>query len=441
MRYARARRAVRGARGVIFRDSAAVPTSRFLATPLTRLRASTGGGSSSSSSDDGQGVRSLLDSVLLAKWEEASSRGLFRYDVTACPTRMLDGVYGFIAQLNEGRATKKRLTECPADAVVQPWDDSKFNFGKAAPQEVLFQFEPSLPGSRRRGAAGSGGPAYSEAGPVAPSPSLVVINVSPIEYGHVLLVPRALSRLPQQLSAETLRLAFAFAAEADNPYFRVGYNSMGAFATINHLHFQGYYLAAPFPIERAPTAALPGSWAGVRVCRVTAYPLACLALEAGASLAEMARVLAAACEALQAANVPFNLLICDRGARVFLMPQRFAAALRAGEVPEQELASGINPAAFELAGHLLYKQRSDFDAASQESAWRLLQAASLTQPQFSELVATILPRMAAAAASAEEPRTMAHACLAPASEGESRTYAPGLAAPAVFRPFTPSSSE
>jgi hypothetical protein len=28
------------------------------------------------------------------------------------------------------------------------------------------------------------------------------------------------------------------AAEANNPYFRVGYNSLGAFATINHLHFQ-----------------------------------------------------------------------------------------------------------------------------------------------------------------------------------------------------------
>ncbi|MCI85739.1 GDP-L-galactose phosphorylase, partial [Trifolium medium] len=28
------------------------------------------------------------------------------------------------------------------------------------------------------------------------------------------------------------------AAEAGNPYFRLGYNSLGAFATINHLHFQ-----------------------------------------------------------------------------------------------------------------------------------------------------------------------------------------------------------
>jgi hypothetical protein len=31
------------------------------------------------------------------------------------------------------------------------------------------------------------------------------------------------------------------AAEAASPYFRLGYNSLGAFATINHLHFQVLY--------------------------------------------------------------------------------------------------------------------------------------------------------------------------------------------------------
>ena len=70
------------------------------------------------------------------------------------------------------------------------------------------------------------------------SPNLVLINVSPIEYGHVLLVPRVLDKLPQLLTPETISLALKFAAAASNPYFRVGYNSLGAYATINHLHFQ-----------------------------------------------------------------------------------------------------------------------------------------------------------------------------------------------------------
>ena len=65
--------------------------------------------------------------------------------------------------------------------VCQPWDPKKFNFTKALQKEVLFQFEPK---------PGSVAPEYSPAAPASTSPNLVFINVSPIEYGHVLLVPR-----------------------------------------------------------------------------------------------------------------------------------------------------------------------------------------------------------------------------------------------------------
>ena len=54
---------------------------------------------------------SLLDTVLLAEWEDRAEQGLFRYDVTACPTKVVPGAYGFVAQCNEGRGSKKRPTE------------------------------------------------------------------------------------------------------------------------------------------------------------------------------------------------------------------------------------------------------------------------------------------------------------------------------------------
>ena len=59
----------------------------------------------------------LLDSVLLAEWEDRADQGLFRYDVTACPTKLVLGPYGFIAQCNEGRMSKKRPTEFRVDQV------------------------------------------------------------------------------------------------------------------------------------------------------------------------------------------------------------------------------------------------------------------------------------------------------------------------------------
>lgn len=63
------------------------------------------------------GDSNLLDSVLLAEWEDRAEQGLFRYDVTACPTQLVPGAYGFIAQCNEGRASKKRPTEFQIDQV------------------------------------------------------------------------------------------------------------------------------------------------------------------------------------------------------------------------------------------------------------------------------------------------------------------------------------
>lgn len=68
-------------------------------------------------------------------------RGLFRYDVTSCKTKVIPGEHGFIAQLNEGRHLKKRPTEFRVDRVLQPFDPDKFNFTKVGQEEVLFRFE------------------------------------------------------------------------------------------------------------------------------------------------------------------------------------------------------------------------------------------------------------------------------------------------------------
>lgn len=154
---------------------------------------------------------------LLAQWEDRMERGFFRYDVTACETKMLPGEYGFIAQLNEGRHSQKRPTEFRVDQVLQPFDSKKFNFTKVGQEEVLFQFGPSEDGVSE----------YYEKALVLNSPNVVAINVSPIEYGHALLVPRVLDCLPQRIDQDSFLLALYMAAEANNPYFRLGYNSLG----------------------------------------------------------------------------------------------------------------------------------------------------------------------------------------------------------------------
>ncbi|XP_039159948.1 GDP-L-galactose phosphorylase 1 [Eucalyptus grandis] len=114
---------------------------------------------------------SFLLNLLLGQWENRMNRGLFRYDVTTCKTKVIPSDYGFIVQLNEGRHLKKRPTESRVDQVLQDFDEKKFNFTKVGHEEVLFMFEQS-------------DDCYSHFFPSAPaifkptSPNVVAINVS-----------------------------------------------------------------------------------------------------------------------------------------------------------------------------------------------------------------------------------------------------------------------
>lgn len=324
--------------------------------------------------------------LLLGQWEDRMTQGLFRYDVTACETKVIPGNLGFVAQLNEGRHLKKRPTEFRVDRVLQPFDSAKFNFTKVGQEEVLFQFENS----------GSDDSYFLRSAAVTVAdraPNVVAINVSPIEYGHVLLIPRVLDHVPQRIDQESFLLALHMAAEAASPYFRLGYNSLGAFATINHLHFQAYYLTVPFPVEKAATQRIPlaegGIKSGVKVSKLMNYPVRGLVFEEGNTLNDLANVVSSACIWLQDNNVPYNVLISDSGRKIFLFPQCYAEKQALGEVSQELLDTQVNPAVWEISGHIVLKRRDDYEEASEASAWRLLAEVSLSEARFEEVKAYI----------------------------------------------------
>jgi len=336
----------------------------------------------------------FLDSVLLGEWEERMQRGLFRYDVTTCETKVIPGNYGFIAQLNEGRHLKKRPTEFRVDKVLQDFDPSKFNFTKVGQEEVLFRFEESEENKVQ----------YLEKALVLDSPNVIAINVSPIDYGHVLLVPRVLDCLPQRIDHDSLLLAMHLAAEAGNTSFRLGYNSLGAFATINHLHFQAYYLALPFPVEKAPTKRAPwkSEKGGVKISELCNYPVRGLVFEGGNTLENLSNAVGSACICLQDNNIPYNVLIADCGKRVFLFPQCYAEKQALGEVDQEILDTQVNPAVWEISGHIVLKKKQDFDRASEDYACKLLAEVSLSEERFEEVKDYILEAAATGEMQTEE---------------------------------------
>lgn len=53
------------------------------------------------------------------------------------------------------------------------------------------------------------------------------------------------------------------------------------------------------------------------------------------------------------------------------------------------LDTQVNPAVWEISGHIVLKRKEDFEGASEENAWRLLAEVSLSEERFQEVNALI----------------------------------------------------
>lgn len=124
---------------------------------------------------------------------------------------------------------------------------------------------------------------------------------------------------------------------------------------------------------------------GVHVERLQGYPVAGWAFSGADNIDSLAACVGSVCMLLQALDVPHNLLICDAGSRVMLWPQRFAARQARGEVPEHVLAMGVNPAAFEIAGHMVLKRAEDYESLTEERAWEVLSHVGLDDADFDDI--------------------------------------------------------
>lgn len=132
-------------------------------------------------------------------------------------------------------------------------------------------------------------------------------------------------------------------------------------------------------------------------------------------------MVSSACIWLQDNNIPYNVLISDCGKKIFLFPQCYAEKQALGEVSQELLDTQVNPAVWEISGHIVLKRRSDYEEASEASAWRLLAEVSLSEERFEEVKAYIFDAAGLVQSDEEE-----------VSEDEDATYTPvSIAPPAV----------
>ncbi|XP_036590616.1 GDP-D-glucose phosphorylase 1 [Trichosurus vulpecula] len=316
---------------------------------------------------------SRFDRTLQSSWKQRMEQGLFRYCLGELQTQILPGPLGFVAQLNVERGVQRR---CPQNvqSVRQAFDPQQFNFNKIHPREILFRL-----------CRGPGFPKAFQFNEI-----LVIINVSPLEWGHVLFVPEPTQGLPQILMQDPLQFGVEAVMLSTHPGFRVGFNSLGGLASVNHLHLHGYYLAHKLPVETAPSQPLdpkghihllrglpaPGFLFYVdepgpkleavvdRVCLVTNYLI-------DQEIAHNLFVTRGAPPGTSPSSLAYT------GVRVILWARKSSFGIKEGEA--------FNVALCELAGHLPVKTSQDFESLTEASALNLIRQSLLPSSQFLQL--------------------------------------------------------
>ncbi len=138
-------------------------------------------------------------------------------------------IEGWEVQFNPLRAFRpRRISAAISDTTHLPFCNESFHFNKPFMDKEIF-WSGSLEGREVD----------------------LYYNKYPFTQGHGLLVPERRKENPQLLSEEYHHYLCKVATNLNKtlPGCGFGYNSYGAYASVNHLHFQMFLREQPFPIE------------------------------------------------------------------------------------------------------------------------------------------------------------------------------------------------
>lgn len=189
-------------------------------------------------------------------------------------------------------------------------------------------------------------------GRLAGRDATVFYNKFPFAEMHGLLVPEPAAGHPQLLTADVHAYAWRVTEQlgARLPGFGLGYNALGANASVNHLHLQSFVREQPLPVEAAHWAHNGGT---------DPYPVRCRRFTDGQEAWE-------AVAALHEADTPYNAIY--RPGRLYLLPRRFQ-----GGFALPDWTSGLSW--YELGGGLITFSPEPFESLEPADVVTLLKAA------------------------------------------------------------------
>ncbi|XP_047998457.1 GDP-D-glucose phosphorylase 1 [Leguminivora glycinivorella] len=192
----------------------------------------------SNCSDSAQEIKNIdsetFKQLLKTKWDEIHDQtDAFRYKINKMRERIVDNRY--ILLLNPERGFKRREPEF-IDNIHKPYNPDEFNFNKTSSKEHLFTMHENN----------------------STDTHLFLVNVSPISRYHTLLCPSVNRRLPQVVTEDSIRLVLDVKCFAQDRDLKIGFNSLCAFASVNHLHYHMMYEKNTFHVATDKCVHLKG---------------------------------------------------------------------------------------------------------------------------------------------------------------------------------------
>ncbi|XP_063427915.1 GDP-D-glucose phosphorylase 1-like [Mytilus trossulus] len=322
---------------------------------------------------------SEFDIQLRKSWDDKMKNGHFRYHLDKVETKIIPGSLKYVAQLNVKRATERRPPQ-NITIVNQPFDSKVFNFTKVKEDEIIFRLEKSDNDGQQQ----CNGHTDSK----NEKRNIVMVNVSPLEYGHILICPDIDASKPQLLDEYALKLAINCQLLSKHKGFRLGFNSLCAFASVNHQHVHAYYLEQEIFAEKCPVQHLKGPVYELDVipCKGFVFQLF------GTTVDQLTKDVIKMTEYLQSNEVAHNVFITRGTAfgdnskedtiRIYVWP-------RAKFIGVKEEAA-FNVAVVELAGHLPIKVEKLYEDLTEDLISDTVREAALPEEEYKNIKDNIL---------------------------------------------------
>jgi len=312
--------------------------------------------------------KSKFDVQLCNLWDEAMANNCFRYSLNDVQRKKIVGKYMMIAQLNSKRFSERRTPQA-ATQVMMPFNQDKFNFNKINEKEVLFELE-------RKETMDSS------------ICDRIIINVSPIEYGHILVVPDYQACHPQVLNVHAIEVACEVMLLSTQSGFCMGFNSLCALASVNHLHLHAIYIDLKIPILSAMCDLVQETIYKTRQYLVNCYVVQLEEI----NISQFANSIIKVTDYLSECNIAHNLFICRRSCirrqssalhiSCFIFPKKRSPGIKETKY--------LNSCCFDLAGFLLFKDEDEFNTISENEAIEVLNKYSYNDDEFETLTSSML---------------------------------------------------